>query len=111
MYLIQTDDPMLLKQWGQSIDFFDHLNDFVHCDLGRLNTLELTELCDQSASWLSGPPLVYDETIGLAIFSFSWDGLTWLLDHIDFLEKFDVDIHALQVLARVSSVLYLVDTF
>lgn len=110
MYLIQTDDPMSLKQWGQSVDFFDHLSDFVHCDLGGLNTLELTELCEQSASWMGGPPLVYDEA-GLAIFSFSLDGLTWLLDHIDCLEKFDVDSHALQVLARASGVTYIVDTF
>ncbi|NQT17096.1 MAG: hypothetical protein HQ582_30345 [Planctomycetes bacterium] len=108
MYLIRTNDPDSLHRLAESLDALD---DFTHCDLGELNTLELTELCDDAAGWISAQPFVYDEANGLAIFAISPSGVAWLCDHPDALDDYNVDTNSLAAFGAAAGAVYALDTF
>ena len=108
MYLIRSDDAESLRRLAGSLDA---INDFVHCDLGSLNTLELTELCNNASSWISGQPIVYDELNGLAIFSFNSEGVAWLAHNPNALTEYNADVGSLSAFAEASGAVYALDTF
>lgn len=108
MYLIRTDDPNALCKLAESLDAID---DFAHWDLGALTTLALIELCDAASGWITGQPVVYDESNGLAIFAFAPDGVAWLAQNTDALTEFDADLDSLGAFVRAPGAVYALDTF
>ncbi|TWU09561.1 hypothetical protein CA54_48030 [Symmachiella macrocystis] len=108
MYLLKTNNPNSLYQLAESLD---PIQDFTHCDLGSLNSLQLIELCDEAAAWIAKEPIVFDEENGLAIFEFSSSGVVWLLNHSVALHRWNADVAALSALDGAGGTLYVVDTF
>jgi len=108
MYLLKTNTPNSLYQLAESLDA---IQDFTHCDLGSLNSLQLIELCDEAAAWIAKEPIVFDEENGLAIFEFSSSGVAWLRNNSAALHDFGPDVAALSALDAGDGTLYAVDTF
>ncbi|QDU43668.1 hypothetical protein Mal52_21440 [Symmachiella dynata] len=108
MYLLKTNNPISLYQLAESLDA---IQDFTHCDLGSLNSLQLIELCDEAAAWIANEPIVFDEENGLAIFEFSPSGVAWLRNNSAALKDIGPDAAALSALDGADGTLYAVDTF
>jgi hypothetical protein len=111
MYLIRSEKPEFLEIFLRSS--FDALDDFLHCDLGRLNSLELILLISSANDWMAAQPVILDEDGGLAIFAFVNEGVLWLRNNADTLTDFDInpdEIRNFAVLTFNSNV-YAIDTF
>ncbi len=108
MFLVRADDKTQLHSIAES---FDAIDDFEHFDLGQMNSIALLDLCEESTSWMVGPPVAFDEAGGLVIVRFSNVGLAWLSEHADELEEFDIDAAKLRAFTSARGPVYAVDTF
>lgn len=109
MFLISSDDVEDVLKVAANLDYLDK---FVNLDLKEINSLELIEIAPESISWTLGEPLVFDETSGIVIMSYSTNSLEWLKKNIGVISPFGVTEESVTEFCRGEiSQLFCLDTF
>lgn len=110
MILVQPNKVEDLTQIAADMEL---LHDFIHCDLIKLSTLELSELNPYSSHWIASKPIVFDADAGIVIFEFEPVGVAWLLNNVAQLADFGVEAQTLTRFCENNSPkpIYIIDTF
>lgn len=109
MFLVSAENPDKVVGVVEDID---NVKNFDHLDLGKLNTLELTEVAPESMDWVQGEPIVFDEGSGVVLLQYSKKSLTWLQSNIEALEEYGVSKDAIESFCSKNiQQLFCLDTF
>jgi len=109
MFLIKSK----LNEEALSIAYdVDNLDNFEHLDLGKISTLELMEIHSDSSNWVTGEPLIFNESLGVVLLSYSKESLVWFKNNLEILENHGVSKElASQFCSKCNKNLYCLDTF